>query len=134
MHLAKFFEKANCEKIWRTWDERYEGKYPITRKRSIPVASNIETKLMKPSSPSSQTSDFCLNDLYFKYNWMTANAKKAGKTVAPCKGTKCTKRHIEVGKFPPKSDVIALLTKPPGPGQAVRDYMQKFADHVATTA
>ena len=134
VHLSKFFEKSNCEKIWRTWDERYEGKYPITRKHSLPAASNSENKLAKPSSPVPPTSEFCLNDLYFKYNWVTANAKKAGKATSPCKGTKCAKRHIEVGSFPPKAEVIAWLTKPPGPGQAVRDYMQKFADHVATTA
>ena len=133
-HLAEFFEKSNCERIWRTWDEKYEGKYPITRKRSLPAEINSDSKAAKLGSPAPPTTDFCLTDLYFKYNWVTANAKKAGKATSPCKGTKCVKRHIELGKFPPKADVIAWLTKPPGPGLPVRDYLQKFADHVATTA
>ena len=137
VHLTKFFEKANCEKIWRTWDEKYEGKYPISsKKRSITLAAGNPTgpKPVKPTPPGSPTSDFCLTDLYFKYSWTTANSKRLGKTTGPCPGTKCIKRHVDAGNLPPKSEVIAWLTRPPGPGLAVRDHMQKFADHVSTTA
>ena len=133
-HLSKFFEKTNCEQIWRTWDEKYEGKYPISRKRSITAATNPSTKILKPDTSNPSTSDFCLADLYYKYNWTTANSKRLGKATAPCPGTKCIKRHVDAAKLPPKADVIAWLTRPPGPGLAVREHMKKFAEHVSTTA
>ena len=132
-NLAKFFEKTNCEKIWRTWEEKYEGKYPISRKRPTPTSDNSQNAA-KISKPDPATADFCLADLYFKYGWQTANAKKAGKITGACTGTKCTKKHVDAGKLPPKADVIAWLTRPPGPGLPVRDHMQKFADHVLATA
>ena len=129
------FALDRCLDIERNWiTQSYEAKYqlPATKKRSLTTPNPSPAKLVKSVPNTPTATDFCVKDLCFKYDYQSANLKRTNQPPAPCAGKKCASRHVDKGKLPPKSDVIAWLT-----GQATADpknkgHLTKLADYVST--
>ena len=140
--LAKFFNLTRCLDMWRTWDEKYEGKYtmPSAKRPSPTPPAVVDPTLASPSKktknsaikPSPGSPDFCLHDVQFNYKWQTRKSNTpGGKAMGPCPGRgSCITKHIQAGSFPPKADVIAWLLLEKQPGVPPLPHLKKLATHI----
>ena len=132
--LEADFALDRCLDIERNWiSQNYESKYqlPAIKKRAATTNLNPNpAKATKLAIATSAVTEFCLIDLYFKYDYQTANAKRANRIPVPCAGKRCVPRHVDKGKLPPKSDVIAWLTSQATSDPKNKGHMTKFADYI----
>jgi hypothetical protein len=134
--LEADFALDRCLDIERNWiTQSYESKYqhPAIKKRSATGTANPSpAKVIKPTPVVPSSIEFCLVDLFFKYDFQTNSAKRSNKAPPPCTGKRCIPRHVDKGKLPPKSDVMAWLTSQASADPKNKGHLTKFVDYIST--